>query len=74
MVSDDAAEFAGEVAVAALEQKVVKAVVRFGDEYSDTLRLGGVEQFPVQLQVRCDGFEVSFDFGDAILFDVEYGA
>jgi hypothetical protein len=49
-------------------------VVGLGDEYGDAFCFRRVEQFPVQLEVRGNRFEVSLDFGDAILFDVEYGA
>ena len=74
MVTHDAAEFAGEVAIAALEEQVVKAVVRLGNKNGNAFGLGGVEQFPVQLEVRGNCFEVSFDFGNAIRFNVENGA
>ena len=74
VVSDDAAEFAGKVAIAVLEEKVVKAVVGFRDENSYAFSLRGIEQFPIELEVRSDGLEVSFDFGNVVRFNVEYGA
>ena len=68
VVADDAAEFAGEVAVAPLEQEVVQAVVRLRYENSHAFRLGGIKKFPVQLKVRRERLEVLVDFADVARF------
>ena len=73
VVSDDAAEFAGEVAIAMFEKKIIKAVVGLRDENGNAFGLRGIEKFPIKLEMRSDGLEMSFDFGNVVRFNVENG-
>lgn len=45
-----------------LQEQVVKAVVRLGNENGHAFYLGRVEKFPVQLEVSFQGFQVLADF------------
>ena len=74
VITDDATEFAGKVSIAALEEQVVKAMVGLRYEYGYAFGFGRVEKFPIQLKMRSNGLEVSFDFGNAIGFNVKYRA
>ena len=49
-------------------------MVGLGDENGDAFGPGGIEQLPIQLEVRTNRFKVSFDFGYAIRFDIENGS
>ena len=49
-------------------------MVRLGHENGHTLRLGGVEEFPVEFQARGERFQVLVHFLNVRGIHVEYGA
>ena len=73
VVAYNAAELAGGVAIAMLEQKVIKAVVRLRDEDGNAFNFGGIEQFPVQVEVAFQGLQVLADFFDILGFRFKNG-
>ena len=74
VISDNAAELAGEVSVAVLQEQVVKAVVRLRDEDGDTFNFRGVEELPVQVEVPFQGFQMFTDFFDVFGFGLKNGS
>jgi hypothetical protein len=73
VIAYNATELAGEVSIAPLEQKVVKAMVRLRDEDGYALNFGGIEQFPVQMEVAFQGLQVLAYFFDIFGFRFKNG-
>ena len=73
VVTHDTTKFAGEVAVAVLQEQIVQAVVRLGYKNCDALRLGGVKEFPVEFQARGQRFQVLVNFLDVCRIHIENG-